>query len=243
MSVAGKFIRRAPRRQLVLCLLLGACTAQNPAYQQPVAMPGGEDAAAQPDLALAPDARLPPDQAAPPDLEPPVLAPDAAIPPDAAVVLPPDAGPDLSPDRGPPGAALLVVGETNLRPSDVQLRDTLVKLGFTVTVKDGDVTAASDAGGKTLVVISGSSWSDDVGAKFRDVPVPVVCFDRALFSPMKLTGTRSGTDYGEIDGERELVIIDDTHPLAGGLSGQVLVSNGDIMVSWGVPATDAIKVA
>jgi hypothetical protein len=60
---------------------------------------------------------------------------------------------------------------------------------------------------------------------------------------MRLTGTRSGTDYGELDYDRNLVIVDDTHPLAGGMSGQVQVSNGDIMVSWGVPAAGAIKVA
>jgi hypothetical protein len=242
--VAGKFISHAPRSSLaaaLTCLLMGACTAQNPAYQEPAVAPPAEDAAEPPDLAPPADARLTPDQATTLDAAPPVATPDAAVPADAAV--PPDAAPDLPVDRGPPGTALLVVGETNLRASDVQLRDTLTRLGFTVVVKNGTAATAADGNGKALVVISGSSWSDDVGAKFRDVPVPVVCFDRALFSPMKLTGTRSGTDFGEVDNERNLLIIDDTHALAGGLSGQVQVANGDIMVSWGVPAAGAIKVA
>lgn len=245
--MAGKFSGSAPRRRpgaALLFLLLGAwaCTAQNPAFVPPT-VGSGEDAAAEADLPPSPDARPAP----PPDLAPDEapLAPDASppLPPDAAVV-PSDAAPDLPVDRGPPGSVLLVVGETSpLHKSDVQLRDSLIKHGFTVTLRDGTAATGGDASGRALVVLSGSSWSDDVGSKFRDVPVPVVCFDRALFSPMKLTGTRSGTDYGEIDYGKQLMITDDTHPLAGGLSGLVTFSTGDMMISWGVPSASAIRVA
>jgi hypothetical protein len=155
----------------------------------------------------------------------------------------PDAAPDLAADRGPPGATLLVVGETTLSKSDTQLKTSLTRLGFTVVARDGQEATAADATGKALVVISGSSWSDDVGGKFRDVPVPVVVFDDALFAPMKLTGTRSGTDFGDIDNQTRLLIIDDTHPLAGGLSGLVTVAGAGIMVSWGVPSSAAVLIA
>jgi hypothetical protein len=60
---------------------------------------------------------------------------------------------------------------------------------------------------------------------------------------MKMTGTRSGTDFGSVLDERRLMIIDDAHPLAGGLSGLVTVSNGSLQISWGVPSSSAIKVA
>ena len=239
---------RAPRRWLFAVLVssfLGACTAQNPAFVQPE--PPGADAHVElPAPTPSTDALV-----ARADLGAPALPADAAPPEDAGVpnvaapdaAVPPDAPPDLAADRGPPGAVLLVVGDTNLHKSDVQLKDSLSKLGFTVTAKDGTAATSADANGKALVVISGSSWSDDVGSKFRDAPVPVVCFDRALFSPMKLTGTKSGTDYGEIDYGQRLMIIDDTHPLAGGLSGQVTVSNADIMISWGLPSSAAVRVA
>jgi len=151
--------------------------------------------------------------------------------------------PDLATDRGPPGAALLVVGETTLSKSDTQLKASLMRLGFTVVARDGQDATAADAAGKALVVISGSSWSDDVGGKFRDVPVPVIAFDDALFGPMKLTGTRSGTDYGSIDDQTRLLIVDDAHPLAGALSGLVTVASPGIMVSWGVPSSAAVKIA
>jgi len=242
---------RAPRRCLraalfAALLATGACTSENPAF---VGMQPADASVELPDPAPAPDAQLRPDLAAdravPPDVAAPADAdvPDVAPLVDATVAVVRDAAPDLPADRGPPGVALLVVGDLSLHKSDVQLRDTLVKLGFTVIARDGTAATAADATGKALVVISGSSWSDDVGAKFRDVPVPVICFDRALFSPMKLTGTRSGTDFGELDNAQRLMIIDDTHPLAGGLSGQVTVSNADIMISWGLPSSAAVRVA
>ena len=52
------------------------------------------------------------------------------------MLLTPDVGPDLAPDRAPPGVALLVVGDTTLGKSDTQLEASLVKLGFSVVVKD-----------------------------------------------------------------------------------------------------------
>jgi hypothetical protein len=163
---------------------------------------------------------------------------DAAEPPDQA-----SPGRDVAPAAdGPAGVALLVVGETVLAKGDSQLKASLTKLGFTVVVRDGQAVLAADAVGRAVVVISGSAWSDDVGAKFRDVPVPVVVFDCALFGPMKMTGTRSEIDYGTVD-DRRLMIVDDTHSLAGGLSGLVTVASVDLEVSWGIPGSSAVKVA
>jgi hypothetical protein len=164
-------------------------------------------------------------------------------PTDATAIPLPDAAPDLAADRGPPGVALLVVGDTTLAKGDSQFLASLTKLGFSVVVKDGVATTSDDANGKALVVVSGSSWSADVGAKFRDVPIPVVVFDAAVFGPMKMTGTKAGTDFGTIDADRRVMIIDDTHPLAAGLTGLVTVANANLQLSWGVPGGAAIKIA
>jgi hypothetical protein len=236
-------------------LLLGAvaCTARNPAFEG-VSPPAEDAELALPDAAALDLRQAPPGEAPDRSLPPDVASPDAAapegtgaLPPDAAVAPPPDVAPspspDLAADRGPPGAALLVVGDTSLSKSDTQLKSSLIRLGFTVVTKDGSAATADDATGRALVVISGSSWSDDVGGKFRDVTVPVVVFDDALFGPMKMTGTRSGTDFGQLDNQTRLMIIDDTHPLAGGLSGLVTVATANIQLSWGVPGSAAIKVA
>jgi hypothetical protein len=244
-------VRRRPRskprrlwRDLPLAFLVSltcwSCSSRNPAYEAtpgPIAPDAGveiSDAAA----ALPPDLRsVAPvtDAAAPEDT-------DTTVTPDLPAVQPPDAAPDLPADRGPPGTALLVVGETTLAPGDKQLKASLMRLGFAVVARDGQAAVANDAIGRSLVVISGSAWSDDVGAKFRDVPVPVVVFDCAVFGPMKLTGTKEGTDFDSVDDQR-LMIVDDTHPLAGGLSGLVTVASAPLQISWGLPSSSAIKVA
>jgi hypothetical protein len=222
----------------VLLSSVCACTAANPAFESP--------SPPVPDAGEAPvDAAARTDRGAPSlDETPPI---DAAMLDDqAAGAAPPDAAtavPDRSPDRAPPGVALLVVGDTTLAMTDVQLEASLTKLGFVVLVEDGQASVSADAAGTALVVISGSAWSDDVGAKFRDVPVPVVVFDDAVFGPMKMTGTRQNIDFGSVAGDRRLMITDDSQALAGGLSGLVTVASANLEISWGVPASTAIKVA
>src|SRR5262249_45601803 len=44
-------------------------------------------------------------------------------------------------------------------------------------------------------------------------------------------------------GERRVLITNDAHALAGGLSGLVTVASAGLQISWGVPADTAIKVA
>jgi hypothetical protein len=232
------------RGAAVVCLLLLACTARNPAFVDPVVTPPAEpDAAEQPRPKLPRDAG-PPDLGADPDASPEASVPDAAEPDTAAII---DAAPDLRPDlpveRPPPGAALLVVGDTTLSKSDAQLKAGLEALRFTVTARTGSASAAGDATGKALVVISGSAISADVNSKFRDVPIPVVVFDASVFGPMKMTGTKEDTDFGTALGDKRVAIVQPAHPLAAGLSGTITVANDNIQVSWGVPSSSAIKVA
>jgi hypothetical protein len=229
---------------LWLALLVGGCTAPNPAYFAPVATGQAADGAGPVELADARfDARvkslISPDAASieDPSLFDPPTPRDAAPSPDLAPRL------DAAVDRGPPGAALLIVGDTSLSRSDAQLRTSLSRLGFTVTVKsDGSCTTA-DAGGKALVVVSGSTWPDDIGTKFRDVPVPVLIFDEALFGRMRMTGTRDGVDFGIASSARRLTMFDPGHPLAAGLSGTVDIASANIAISWGIPAGGAARIA
>jgi hypothetical protein len=232
-----------PSRFIRAAIVWGAlsCTARNPAYQVPPAVaeldggdetsnrPGPEDAAvpARADAGVAADL---------------ARAADTALP-DVMVALAPDAAPDLPPDQRVHGPVLLVVGETVLSKSDAQLRASLQHLGFMALPIDGQVATAADATDMDLVVISGSAWSDDVGGKFRDVPVPVVVFDASIFDDMKMTGTRNETDFGTVDGDKRVAIVQPQHPLAAGLSGTVTVSVDNIQVSWGVPASSATRVA
>jgi hypothetical protein len=228
-------MRARPPGAAILLLIVStwSCTRDNPAYRGPSigsqSLEGGVSVEA--DAAVASTVGEDADLAADGGVD---LADDGA----AA-----DLAGDGSPDKGPPGGALLIVGDLDLSRSDVQLEDALGRLGFALTLKlDTDSTTA-DASDKEVIIISGSTWPDDVSTKFVAVPVPVVVFDEAMFPTMKMTGPRQGQDFGLILNERSLDILDAEHPLAANLSGTVEVAAANILLSWGVPAPSAARVA
>jgi hypothetical protein len=219
---------------MLLLVAAWSCTRENPAYQGTAT--SAQTLEAGTSLEANADADLEPD-AGDPDLGPP----DAAA--DGPVDLAPDTAPDLRLSSVLPGGALLIVGDLDLSKSDVQLEVALSRLGYAITLKLDIESATADATGKDVVIISGSTWPDDVSTKFRDVPVPVVVFDEAMFPTMKMTGTRKDVDFGIVDGHRSLDILDPNHPLAGGLKDTVDVAAAIILISWGVPSPAAVRVA
>jgi DNA-binding protein YbaB len=96
--------------------------------------------------------------------------------------------------------ALLVVLSTTLSASDEALRARLVSLGFNVEIRAGVSTSSTDADGKSLIVISESISSSDVGTKFTNSVVPIVVLESALFDDLKMTGATWHTDDGDDDG-------------------------------------------
>jgi alpha-tubulin suppressor-like RCC1 family protein len=142
------------------------------------------------------------------------------------------------------GTALFVVGNTNLGSGDLAVKNRLQSpsLGLTVTVvKDSSSTTAM-ATGKTVVVISSTVSPTSVNTKFRDVAVPVVTWESAIFDDMKMTGTASGTDFGTTTSQTQVAIATPSHPLAAGLTGTVAVSASSTF-DWGVVAATGVKAA
>jgi hypothetical protein len=226
-----------------------ACQGENPAYRGQV-MPGPPPVEASSEIPPLLDAAvdgsgdLPAGdpQDAGPGADVPALAPDAEAGPDApaedvqsAEAAPPDAAP-------PAPKALLVVGNAMLELIDDQMRNRLLTGGYLVTVKDDEVVSAGDATGKAVVIISGSSVSDVVGNKFKDVAVPVVVYDSFLFPEMGMTGT-ADDEFGSGPTEDRIVVTGAPHPLAAGLAGTVTVTRGKLFQSWGVPGPSAVRVA
>ncbi|MCF8247982.1 MAG: HYR domain-containing protein [Saprospiraceae bacterium] len=140
--------------------------------------------------------------------------------------------------------ALLVVGSTSLNSGDAWVKTRLEQLGLTVTVKSASSSAASDANGKGVVIISSTVNSGDVGSKFTNVSVPVVTWESYLLDDLKMTGTSAQSDYGQNSSYRYLTISDASHPLAAGLSGNVKVYSSSEYVRWGwTTSNSAAKVA
>ena len=143
-----------------------------------------------------------------------------------------------------PRNALLVVGSTNLNTGDNAAKTRLQNLGFTVIAKVANNSlVTADADGKALIVISSTSTANNVGNKFRYVPVPVVLWEFDVFDDMGMTGTTSA-DFGSTTAaQTALQIINSTHPLAAGLSNQPAVVTAGTTFSWGNPNVNAAKIA
>lgn len=144
--------------------------------------------------------------------------------------------------------ALLVAGTVPL-PSgsgDAAIQSRLTQMGYSVTAKAAASAASGDSTGKALVVISSTVASGDVNTKFRDVTVPVLVWENAVYDDMKMTGVTSGTDYGTQANQTSVVILTPSHAMAAGKSGTVAVVNSGqtFPCTWGVPnASTAIKIA
>jgi len=140
--------------------------------------------------------------------------------------------------------ALLVVGNATLVAGDTAVSNRLVTLGYTVTTKAAPSSVTADANGKTIVVVSSTITSGDVGSKFVTSAVPVVHWEQALTDDFFFNGNDATNHNVTGADQTQLNILATTHPLAAGLSaGLHTVATAPTTLSWGQPAGDAIKVA
>jgi hypothetical protein len=80
--------------------------------------------------------------------------------------------------------------------------------------------------------------------KFRYVAVPVINWEFDILDDMGMTGLVSGTDFGtSSQTQTQLLMINSTHPLAAGLSGQIPVVSTASNFTWGNPNANAVKIA
>jgi hypothetical protein len=178
-------------------------------------------------------------------------APDVApVKPDVApdVALPPDLRPDSAPDAGPEVGGqtiLLVMGFTTpkdaaLKPGDAKMKARLEMRGYKVVMGDDDDADASKATGAALVIIT-ETVGAQVGAKYTNLTIPVICADNTLFDDLKMTAN-GATDHGTAD-VTQIAITDMAHPIAGGMMGAVTIIGAKGGATWGKPSDMGQKVA
>ncbi len=137
--------------------------------------------------------------------------------------------------------ALLVVGSTTLNAGDAAVKTNLEGMGYTVTLKTGLASVATDATGKDLVLISSTVNSTDVNTKFRNVSVPVIVWESNLYDDMGMVDLQANT--GMYTSENN-ISVSGTHPLTAGLLPMTYASyTSPDMVNFGKPASTAIKIA
>jgi hypothetical protein len=140
-------------------------------------------------------------------------------------------------------AALFVVGSTSLTSADSVARAKLINLGYEVTTKDGVAVSQIDANGKDLIVISSTVTSASVGTKFRTVPIPVLTWEQAIQDELAMTGSVTNTDQGTTASQTQVKIVNASHSMAAGLSGNTTIYSSSGTLSWGKPGKHAIKIA
>jgi len=139
---------------------------------------------------------------------------------------------------------LFVVGSLNLNTGDQAVKERLESLNFTVTSKDDDDIVVTDALGMDLILISSTVSSSKVASTFRDIQLPTIVCEGYIFDDMVFAGPEGGTDYGFLKGESQINIVNDSHPIAAGLTGTItVVDDGEGFVLWGRPTGDTLRVA
>ena len=146
-------------------------------------------------------------------------------------------------DNGAPASVVMVVSNpASLTSGDAAVFGHLLGAGYEVRLLDDGLATPADADGAAFVFIASSIHSYTLGNTFTDVAVPVWVAKPWLLDDMDMTGTAGGTDYGTVL-SATVTIVDDGHPLAAGLSGEVTVNSGGRTMSFGVPGGDAAIVS
>lgn len=98
---------------------------------------------------------------------------------------------------------------------DAPLVPALQALGLTVLLGEDSLMTPASADPAVLVVVSSSSVSFQVGNTFRDVDEGAVVLEGLIWDDMELSNSANNSN------DDDVAIVDDTHPIAAGLSGTV----------------------
>jgi hypothetical protein len=130
------------------------------------------------------------------------------------------------------------------REEDDKVRAHLESRGMSVTMVD-ESTPASASSGMALVIISSVvSARDMVGTDFRDVPVPLLTWESDLYDSLRFTGQKKGEDFGELEKEHYINVVNAPSPIAGGVpAGKRWVYPRDDEMGWGKPGPGATVIA
>jgi anti-sigma factor RsiW len=150
-----------------------------------------------------------------------------------------------------PRQVLFVVGHAPLDTGDRAVLERLEKQGYRVTAKAEAAVTEADARGATFVAISSTALVRDVLSvpgelmtKFRSLAVPILTWEPRLFYDLgMLPGAVHHTDWAATKNLSTVSIVTPAHPLAGGLSGRVVLTTAPAQLSWGRAREEAIRIA
>lgn len=138
---------------------------------------------------------------------------------------------------------LVVRMEGKSLPIDQAIQQHLASRGYTVTMHSqyAPPEAALDT---DLVILSSTVRSRDLLGAYRNVAAPMLTWESDLLDDLGMTAKRVDTDFGKVEKERYLWLVNAPHRLAAGLPAGVLnVYEKPAAMNWGKPGLGASTIA
>jgi hypothetical protein len=115
--------------------------------------------------------------------------------------------------------------------------------GYSVRLLD-QAQPPEATGDADLVIMSSTVSSKQVAAGWRYLPKPLLTWENDLLDDFAMTGKRHDVDFGEVEKERYLWLVNAPHPIAAGLpAGVTNVYGKQAAMSWGKPGLGATTIA
>ncbi|QHH97681.1 MULTISPECIES: hypothetical protein [Acinetobacter] len=127
--------------------------------------------------------------------------------------------------------------------TDVAIQNYLQRKGYQVELLDQSASPSS-LKNTDLVIISSTVASKNLQSGWRQLPIPLMTWENDYLDDLAMTGKRIDTDFGEVEKERYLWLVNAPHPLSAHLSaGTHNVYKAQAPMSWGKPGLGATIIA
>lgn len=127
--------------------------------------------------------------------------------------------------------------------ADVSIQKYLQTQGYQVELLDQSVSPSS-LNHPDLVILSSTVASKNLKSGWRQLPIPLMTWENDYLDDLAMTGKRLDTDFGEVEKERYLWLVNAPHPLSAHLpAGTHNVYKAQAPMSWGKPGLGATIIA
>ena len=140
---------------------------------------------------------------------------------------------------------IVMVGQlkTQNPDADKKVQTHLQARGYTVVLQDQAAPIPS-AGDADLVILSSTIAAKDLPAGYRQLAIPLVTWENDALDDLAMTGKRISTDFGNVEKDRYVWLVNAPHPMAAGLpAGVTNVYQRQGSMSWGKPGLGATTIA
>lgn len=127
--------------------------------------------------------------------------------------------------------------------TDLAIQKHLEQQGYQVQILD-QTQEPSQIKNTNLIIMSSTVGSKNLKSGWRQLNIPLMTWESDYIDDLAMTGKKSGTDFGDIDKQRYLWLVNAPHPLSGKLpAGTANVYKTQAMMDWGKPGLGATIIA